>query len=78
MDTTTVAWKYIFPILPHKCSITGKILWGRKHYKVYIEYYSKYTSVMCIVRKWIENTEGMQLILSDTMHIRILVNEKNY
>jgi hypothetical protein len=78
MDDTKISWKYVLPILPHRCCITDKILWGRKHYKVYIEYYSKYTSAMCIVRKWIEDTEGTQLILSGDMRTRIMEKEWSY
>lgn len=75
MNMSTVTWKYVYPIFPHKCCITGKILWGRKHYKTSYYYYSKYTSAICISTKWIADTEGTQLMLSGEMHTRIMKDE---
>jgi hypothetical protein len=61
-----LTWKYTWAILPHRCIITKNILWCSKHYKVKINYDS-ISLINGICYKWVNSSDGTQLILSDNL-----------
>jgi hypothetical protein len=68
-----VTWKYTRAILPHRCTITNNLLWESKHYKItLIGAIGPGLSNPAIFYKWINSSDGMILILSDTLEAAII------